>query len=110
MIGKREQFTTSTVKSSDVCTRWTEIVDEVLTGGKRVMIEEGGRPVAALVPARDLEWLKRLEAQREEDFKALDRTRAAFQDVPDDEIQREVDRAIAEIRAENRRRARRASA
>jgi len=41
--------------------------------------------------------------RREQDFSALFRTGAAFKDVPTDELQRQVLKAVAEVRAENRR-------
>lgn len=45
---------------------------------------------------------QRLESQREERFKVIDRMREAFKDVAEVEVDREVDKAIAEIRAEYR--------
>ena len=44
--------------------------------------------------------VKAMEEQRERDFAALDRTRAAFADVPDEELEREVDKAVSEVRTE----------
>ncbi len=40
---------------------------------------------------------------REERFAVLDRIGEAFRDVPEEEVEREVAKAIAEVRAENRR-------
>jgi hypothetical protein len=42
-----------------------------------------------------------LDEQREKAFEIIDRMREAFKDVPEDEIEREVEKAIAEVRAEN---------
>jgi hypothetical protein len=36
--------------------------------------------------------------QRAERFKALDKIRAAFKDIPDEEIAQEVDKALAQVR------------
>ena len=36
--------------------------------------------------------------RREERFRVIDRVREAFKDVPSEEIEREVDRALAELR------------
>jgi hypothetical protein len=47
-----------------------------------------------------LERLARLDAQREERFAVVDRMRAAFADVPTEEIEREAAKAVAEVRAE----------
>ncbi len=73
----------------------------------RVIVEKSGVPVAAIISAADLERLNQLEEQRKARFKALDESRAAFKDVPDEELEREVARAIEETRAQNRQRAQR---
>lgn len=95
---------TKTMKASEARQQWSELLNQVFRGETRVLVEKSGIPVAAIVSARDLERLKQLEEQREEDFKALAATRQAFKDVPEEEIEREVTRAISAIRAENRRR------
>ncbi len=43
------------------------------------------------------------EKRLEENFKALDATRAAFKDVPDEELEREVVKAVKWARAEIRK-------
>jgi hypothetical protein len=43
-----------------------------------------------------------LEAERQADFSILDEIRDAFNDVPADEIEREVAKAVAAVRAEAR--------
>ena len=55
--------------------------------------------VTATVSRR--ERLKRIDADRRERFKILDRMREAFKDVPAEEIEREVNRACAEVKREN---------
>jgi hypothetical protein len=57
--------------------------------------------VAAIISARDLERFNRWEAQRGRDFAVIDEAREAFKDVPPEEIEREVAKAIAEVRAES---------
>ncbi len=47
------------------------------------------------------EHVKRVDADRRERFKILDRMREAFKDVPAEEIEREVNRAYAEVKREN---------
>ena len=55
--------------------------------------------VTATVSQR--ERLNRLDADRRERFSILDRMREAFKDVPAEEIEREVNRACAEVKCEN---------
>src|SRR5215211_9346521 len=98
---------TQIVKASEARAQWSQIINKVARRQARVIVEKSGVPVAAIVSADDLERLDRLEQQRAERFKALDATREAFKDVPDEELEREVARAIEQVRAENRRRAQR---
>ena len=49
---------------------------------------------------QDLERLNSFEQQRSADFAVLDRLRTSFSDVPAAEIERQVARAIAQVRAE----------
>ena len=64
-----------------------------------MLIERSGIPVAAIVSASDLARLERMDKQREADFAVLDEIREAFKDVPSVEIEREIDQALAEVRA-----------
>jgi len=96
---------TQTMKASQARAEFSQLLNKVFRRETRVLVEKSGIPVAAIVSAEDLKRLQQLEAQREEDFKALDATRQAFQDVPAEELEREVGKALDEVRAENRRRA-----
>lgn len=98
---------TQIMKASDVRQQWSKLLNQVFRKESRVLVEKSGIPVAAIVSAEDLKRLQQLEAQREEDFKALDATREAFKDVPDEELEREVTKAIAEVRAESRKQSQR---
>ena len=80
--------------------KYRTVVDR--DGAGRPVIEKDGRPAAAIVSPADLEALQRLEHQREEAFKVLDRMSAAFADVPEEELEREIELALAEVRAESR--------
>ena len=93
---------TKTLKASDARAHWSELLNQVFKGESRILVEKSGIPVAAIISAADLKNLARMEAQREEQFKALDRTRAAFADVPDEEMEQEIERAITEARQRRR--------
>lgn len=80
-----------------------ELVNQVSRGEYRVLVDESGIAVAAIVSVDDLEWLRLLEQRREAFFARIDRMQAAFKDVPPEEIEREVDRIIARNRAADRR-------
>jgi prevent-host-death family protein len=95
---------TKTIKASDTRQQFSKLLNEVFRGEKRVVVEKSGIPVAAIVSPQDFKLLARLEQERAEQFKILDEIGAAFQDVPPEEIEREVNRAIAQVRRETRQR------
>jgi hypothetical protein len=59
-------------------------------------------PVAALVSADDLRRLNELEARWQEQIAAMYEISRSFADVPIDELERQVELAVAEARAELR--------
>ena len=89
-----------TLEIADVRLRLAPLAAEVARKKIRVIVEESGAPVAALVSVDDLERWARLDREREDRFAVIDRMRAAFADVSTDEIEREVDKALAEVRVE----------
>ena len=93
---------TTTIKAADARSRWSRILNAVIHGGERVLIERSGVPVAAIISADDLARLQRLEAERDMRFRVIDRARKAFADVPDEELEREVERALADARTQRR--------
>jgi len=78
------------------------LLNKVFRNETRVIVEKSGIPVAAVISAEDLERFTQLEEQRKDRFKALDRMREAFKDVPANELEGQVKKAIAEVRADKR--------
>jgi hypothetical protein len=74
----------------------------VYRGQGRVVIERSGIPVAAIVSPQDLAALNRLDEQRAELAGVLAEMREAFRDVPQEEIEEETNKAVAEVRAQMR--------
>lgn len=93
---------TQVMKSSEVRAQWSQLLNKVFRSKTRVVVEKSGIPVAAVISAEDLQRFTQMEEQRKERFKVLDKMREAFKDVPPDEIDREVKKAISQVRAENR--------
>jgi prevent-host-death family protein len=99
----REQHPmTQTMKISDVRTGLNTLVNRVYHHETRVVVEKSGIPVAAIVSPEDLRRLNQLDEQDEQAWTVLNAMRAPFRDVPLDELEREVDRAVAEVRTEMR--------
>jgi prevent-host-death family protein len=94
---------TETIGATEARAQWSKLLTEVFHGRRRVIVEKSGIPVAAIVSARDLERWQRLEEERARRFRALNESQAAFRDLPDEEVAREVARALDEVREESRR-------
>jgi prevent-host-death family protein len=106
MSGQQSEPPTERINATEARRGWSGLLNRVFRRESRVVIEKSGKPVAAIIPHWEYEAYLRMRAKREERFKALDAMRDAFKDVPPEEIEREVAKAIAEVRAENRERER----
>ena len=93
---------TQVMKSSDVRQQWSQLLNKVFRGQTRVVVEKSGIPVAAVISAEDLERFTRLEEQRVGSFAILDEIGDKFKDVPVQEIEQEVTKALIEVRKERR--------
>lgn len=93
---------TQVMKASDVRAQWSQLLNKVFKSKTRVVVEKSGIPVAAVISAEDLQRFIQMEEQREKRFKALDNMREAFKNVSLQEIDREVKKAVTQVRAENR--------
>jgi prevent-host-death family protein len=87
------------LKLTDTKQHLSQIVNQVARGESRVVIEKSGLPVAAIISADEYQRFLRLDAEREKRFAAMERISDAFMDVPLDELEAEVDRAVSEIRS-----------
>jgi prevent-host-death family protein len=97
--------TTETMKISDVKQQLNSLVNRVYRREVRILVEKAGIPVAGIVSVQDLQRLERLDRERVERFKALYEFAAGFADQTPEEIERETERAVAEVRAERRAKA-----
>jgi prevent-host-death family protein len=100
--GAMRQPTTQTINLSEVRKKFSQLLNQVHQGETRVVVEKSGIPVAAIVSAEDLAHLDRLEQERQERFQILDAIGAAFADVPPEELEQEVTRALQAVRHHSR--------
>ena len=78
-----------------------ELLNEVQYRNSRIVITKAGKPVAALVDMATLESVRKRE---DDSFDKLWKEFAkAFEHVPADELDAEIDRAVEEVRAERHR-------
>lgn len=96
---------TQVMKASDVRQQWSQLLNKVFTDKRRIVVEKSGIPVAAVISAEELERFTKMEEQRELNFTILDEIGEKFKDVPAQEIEQEVNKALAQVRAENSQKA-----
>ncbi len=94
------QQKSETVEVDQARQRLDELVEAVTRDRARVRLVRDGRPVAVLVSARDLALIEQAERARARRSALLERMRAPFRDVPAEEIEHEVAKALAGVRAE----------
>ena len=95
-------FVTQTMKASDARQQFSDVINRVYRKETRVLVERSGIPVAAIVSADDLARLDRYDRERAARFAGLSRISEAFADVPVDELEQEVERAVTETRTKAR--------
>jgi prevent-host-death family protein len=99
-MGGRNEPVTQTMKATNVRQNWSQLLNQVARGKARVIVEKSGVPVAALISTDELEEMQQLKAERDRRFAVINELRAAFADVPDEELQDEVARAVTAARRE----------
>jgi len=95
-----KQRTTETMSEADSREQFSEIVDRVRRGKNQVVIEQDGEPVAAVVPISALKADEEREQARQQALDSLREVQAAFADVPEKEAERELAKALDEVKQE----------
>lgn len=96
----RAELTTETMTADEAREQWADILERVKRDNSQILIERDGKPVAALISARDLEVFHLLLEQSDRDAEIVAEIQQLFAHVPDEEIERELETALAEVRAE----------
>lgn len=91
---------TDTIALTDAEQRFAQVVARVTETQTRMIVEEDGIPIAAVISTKELDRLDRFDAEWDAGWEVLDEIGAAFRDVDPDEIERETAWALAEVRAE----------
>lgn len=90
---------TQVMNASDVRQQWSQVLNKIFRNQTRVVVEKSGIPIAAVISAEELQRFIKFEQQREERFKALDRMRATFKTIPAQELEKEIRKALSEVRS-----------
>lgn len=89
-----------TMNVSEARRQFSNILNTVYRDNTRVVVEKNGIPVAAIVPLEVNDLAEKREANRRELVRFLGRSRSAFEDASDEEIEREIELARADIKRE----------
>jgi prevent-host-death family protein len=95
---------TQTMSTSAASRALPELVQKVSRQETRVVVQEDGKPVAALISADDLARLNELDAQRKRAGSVFDEIHARNAHVDPEEVDRDVAEALADVRAQERAR------
>jgi prevent-host-death family protein len=75
--------------------RFADLLGRVGYGGEVAIIKRSGKPMVALIP---IEVYELLVAEREARFQVLDRIRSKLPDIPEEEVEKDVQWAIDALR------------
>lgn len=89
--------------AEDASENLSALLCRVRHGGETVILEEAGKPMAAVIP---LEQYEKMMREREARFAIIDKIRDAVPDYPEDEIDADIAEAVgyARMRSVERRR------
>ena len=91
---------TRSIKLTEARSTFSALLNDVYRTHDRVVVEKSGIPIAAIISVADLERLDQLDIQRAADIELFKRFASHFENVSTEEVEAEVTRAIAEVRAE----------
>lgn len=86
--------------ASEVRQNFSATINRVAEEETRIIIRKDGAPVAAIVPLRDVRSLEQSDAKFAAARAAIERLRDKFKDVDPEELDREAEKAIREVRAD----------
>ncbi len=97
-VKRKPQPELESLSVSQARQQFSETLNRVYRGEARVIVEKSGIPVGAIVSPRDLADINEMQRRREGMRAALANTRAAFADIPAEEIEREIEKAVEEVK------------
>ncbi len=90
------------MSASEVRERFSDVVNRVARGEGRVIVEKHGAPAVGVVSMEDIRRLRQSDDVVRQRTDLLQRFRAPFTDVPDDDLEAEIVKALAEVREDRR--------
>jgi prevent-host-death family protein len=90
---------------TDTKQQFSSVVNRVAREGERIIVEKSGLPAAVIIPVEEYERLKVSEDKkreaRERFYRNAARFSEAFRDVPEEEIERELEAIRAEFKRDH---------
>lgn len=94
-----------TISAGEARKRLGELLESVYYRGDEIIIERAGKPMAVVVPSSRYEAFERSQQRaRDEMMELIRKNWEHNKDVPSEVIERDIELAIQEVRAERRRR------
>lgn len=100
---------TQSMEAARVKDDFEQVMTDVSERQTRVLVQEGGKAVVAIVPVEDLQRLDQLDAEWDEDWRVIEEIQGRNLDRTEEEVSRDVEEAIAAVRGEQRRLKRRST-
>lgn len=89
---------------SEARRQFSETLDRVRRHEARVVVEKSGIPVGAIVSMDDLKIVEKADADRNRLIEIMERISKNFEGIPQEELDREVFKADAAVKAKLRQR------
>jgi prevent-host-death family protein len=90
--------TTETMNVSESRKQYSELLNRVYRDQEQIIIEKNGIPLAAIVPLSVVRDAEAQQERREYALATLREVQQAFAGIPEDELERELEQALAEAR------------
>ncbi len=87
-----------TMNVSEARKQFSDLLNRVHRDEELIVVEKSGIPMAGIVPMSVVRAAQEKEAQRQEFLQVLNTTRSGFVNVSEEEIEREIEKALAEIK------------
>ncbi len=91
------------MSASEVRQNFGEVVNRVARGEGRVIVEKHGAPAVGIVSMEDVRRLRNRDDEIEARKKFINEFREPFKDIPDEELEAEIEKALAEVKEDRRR-------
>lgn len=89
---------TESMNVSESRKQYSELLNRVHRDEQQIIIEKNGIPVAAIVPMSVVRDAELAEQNRKAAINAFHKVQNTFADIPEDELERELSKALAEAK------------